>query len=162
MQWLKLALISLLARSAGPEGMVGGQVADIEGEGKSLSLSELEYIHLHKTGKLLLYSVISGALIANAEEKELEELEAFAKHLGIAFQIRDDILDVEGDAELIGKPLGSDEEKYKSTYPSLLTMDGAKKALNEHYDACLYHLEQTSLKTDLLKEIASLIVERKF
>ena len=158
----KLALIQLLAQSAGAEGMVGGQVADIEGEGKQLSLEELEYIHLHKTGKLLVCSVMSAAKIAKANDQQAEHFESFAKHLGMAFQIRDDILDVEGDQELIGKPLGSDTENSKSTYPSLLTMAGAKEAMRKHYEAAKYHLNRTNLEIDLLAEITDLVVAREF
>lgn len=158
----KIALISLLAQSAGAEGMVGGQVADIEGEAKQLSLEELEYIHLHKTGKLLVCSVMSAAKVAKANEQQTENLESFAKHLGMAFQIRDDILDVEGNQELIGKPLGSDTENSKSTYPSLLTMEGAKEAMQKHYEAAKYHLEQTELNSQLLSEITDLVVSREF
>jgi geranylgeranyl diphosphate synthase, type II len=158
----KIALVALLATAAGAEGMVGGQVADIEGEGKQLKLNELEYIHLHKTGKLLECSVMSGAKLAKANGQQAKNLEAFAKHLGIAFQIRDDILDVEGNQELIGKPLGSDTENSKSTYPSLLTMDGAKEAMQKHYDAAKYHLQLTGLNTGLLQEITDLVVAREF
>lgn len=158
----KLALIQLLAQSAGAEGMVGGQVADIEGEGKQLSLEELEYIHLHKTGKLLVCSVMSAAKIAKANDQQAEHFESFAKHLGMAFQIRDDILDVEGDQELIGKPLGSDTENSKSTYPSLLTMEGAKEAMQKHYEAAKYHLNRTNLDIDLLAEITDIVVAREF
>ena len=157
----KLELCTMLAKAAGTEGMVGGQVADIQGEGKSLSLTDLEYIHSHKTGKLLIFSVMAGAVIANANEEQSANLEAFAKHLGMAFQIRDDILDLEGNEELIGKPLGSDEEKSKSTYPALLSMDGAKEAMREHYNAAKYHLQLTKLNTELLEEITDLVVARE-
>jgi geranylgeranyl diphosphate synthase type II len=104
----KIKLIIEMAKAAGIEGMVGGQVADMEGEGKHLTLDELEYIHIHKTGKILEYCVIAGAVIAGANETELKNFTAFAHHLGLAFQIRDDILDLEGNEELIGKPVGSE------------------------------------------------------
>lgn len=157
----RLALISLVAAAAGAEGMVGGQVADIEGEGKQLTLEELEYIHLHKTGKLLVCSVMAAATIANAREEQTTALEKFAQHLGMAFQIRDDILDVEGNQELIGKPLGSDIENSKSTYPVLLTMSGAKEAMQKHFEAAKYHLQETGLATKFLEEITDLVVARE-
>ncbi|MEW8986697.1 MAG: polyprenyl synthetase family protein [Bacillus sp. (in: firmicutes)] len=157
----KIALISLLATAAGAEGMVGGQVADIEGEGKQLTQKELEYIHLHKTGKLLVCSVMSAAIIAKASGEQLMALEKFAQHLGMAFQIRDDILDVEGNQELIGKPLGSDIENSKSTYPVLLTMAGAKEAMQKHFEAAKYHLQSTGLDTLILEEITDLVVLRE-
>lgn len=156
----KVKLIGLLAQSAGPEGMVGGQVADIEGENKKLSVEELETIHVHKTGKLLIFSVLAGAVIAGASVEEQARLERFAHHIGLAFQIQDDILDIEGEEELIGKRTGSDESKQKSTYPGLLTIDGSKKKLQFHLDEALISLDGLSMDTKLLKQIARLIVNR--
>ncbi|NQD69049.1 polyprenyl synthetase family protein, partial [Bacillus haikouensis] len=92
----KIKLLSLLAKCAGPEGMVGGQVADIEGENKRLTVDELESIHVRKTGKLLIFSALAGAIISGASEEEQNKLENFAHHIGLAFQIQDDILDIEG------------------------------------------------------------------
>lgn len=158
----KVALISQLAKASGAEGMVGGQVADIKGEGKHLDLEDLEYIHLHKTGKLLVCSVMSGAIIANANDVQLKGLEQFAYHLGLAFQIRDDILDLEGKEELIGKRVGSDEGNQKSTYPSLLTMEGAKEALVKHLQAAKSHLLSTGLDTFLLEQISDLVGAREY
>ncbi|MGM0853029.1 MAG: polyprenyl synthetase family protein [Bacillota bacterium] len=157
---MKIRLIGLLAKCAGPQGMVGGQVADIEGENKQLSVTELEGIHVHKTGKLLIFSVLAGGIISEASEEELELLEKFAYHIGLAFQIQDDILDIEGSEEMIGKPVGSDESKHKSTYPSLLTMSGAKEKLHYHLNEALASLKQIPINTGLLTEIAQLIVDR--
>ena len=156
----KLELIKEMAKAAGAEGMVGGQVADIDGEDKELSLNELEYIHVHKTGKLLQYSVIAGALLAGANELTTKSLKEFAYHLGLAFQIRDDILDLEGTESEIGKPVGSDASNHKSTYPALLTIDGAKKALRTHIDQAKLKLSETGLNTQLLEEITDLIETR--
>ncbi|PIB41103.1 farnesyl-diphosphate synthase, partial [Pseudomonas sp. 2822-15] len=117
---------------AGLKGMVGGQVSDMEGEGKLLTVNELQEIHHHKTGDLLSVSVQAGAILSGASDEEIKLLGNFAKHLGIAFQIKDDILDVEGDEESIGKPVGSDEENDKSTYPSILGMEKAKEKLAYH------------------------------
>nr|WP_263328507.1 farnesyl diphosphate synthase [Neobacillus sp. Marseille-Q6967] len=156
----KLQLIIELAKAAGSEGMVGGQVADMEGEGKSLSLEELEYIHKHKTGKLLTYSVVAGALLGGANHLQMENLTKFAQHLGLAFQIQDDILDLEGNEELLGKPVGSDTENQKSTYPQLLTMEGAKNALRAQLTLSKQYLEKTGLNTQILDQIADLIASR--
>lgn len=156
----KLALIRELSIAAGAEGMVGGQVADMEGEGKKLAMEELEYIHIHKTGKLLKYSVLAGAMLANANEKEMELFGTFAHHLGLAFQIRDDILDLEGEEEKLGKRVGSDDEKEKNTYPSLLSMDGAKKALKEQIGKAKEALFQTNRNIKLLTEIIDLVENR--
>jgi geranylgeranyl diphosphate synthase, type II len=157
---IKMKLILEMAKAAGAEGMVGGQVADMEGEGKALSLKELEYIHIHKTGKLLKFSVIAGALIAGANENQLNHLAEFSHHLGLAFQIQDDILDLEGSQELIGKPVGSDTENQKSTYPQLLTIKGAKKALEDQIKLAKESLLKTDLKTNLLIEILNLVASR--
>jgi geranylgeranyl diphosphate synthase type II len=156
----KVKLMLEMAKAAGTEGMVGGQVADMLGEEKDLSLSELEYIHIHKTGKILGFCVLAGAIIAGANDSELSNLSRFAYHLGLAFQIRDDILDVEGNVELIGKPVGSDTANHKSTYPLILSMDGAKEALNQHIHAAKQYLKKTNLNTNILLEITDLIASR--
>ncbi|MBY0096432.1 polyprenyl synthetase family protein [Mesobacillus maritimus] len=154
---VKLALINSLSEAAGAEGMVGGQVADMEGEGKKLTLKELEYIHINKTGRLLAYSVLAGAEIAQADRSVKEKLSKFAHHIGLAFQIRDDILDLEGTEEVVGKPIGSDTGNDKNTYPSLLSLDGAKKALTEHIELAKQSLTTTELDTTLLEQITDLI-----
>ncbi|MGX6442697.1 polyprenyl synthetase family protein [Neobacillus sp. K501] len=156
----KLQLVIEMAKAAGTEGMVGGQVADMEGEGKALGLKELEYIHIHKTGKLLKYSVVAGALISGANQDQVEKLSKFAHHLGLAFQIQDDILDLEGNQELLGKPVGSDTSNQKSTYPQLLSIEGAKTELRKQLDLSKDYLEKTGLNSNLLVEIADLIASR--
>lgn len=156
----KIWLIQLLAKNAGPEGMVGGQVADIEAENKEPTIQELEFIHQHKTGKLLSFSVLAGAKIGGANEAELEMFAEFSHHLGLAFQISDDILDVIGDENIIGKPVGSDDGKSKSTYPALLTLDGAKKQLAYHIDKAKKALNQTKQNPALLLELTDLIAVR--
>ena len=157
---VKVRLISELAKAAGPEGMVGGQVADLEGEGKTISLQQLEYIHRHKTGKLLQYSVRAGAILGEATEQQLTLLTTFADHLGLAFQIRDDILDIEGDEQKIGKKVGSDIENDKSTYPSLLTLDGAKKKLHDHMKEARKLLDEAKIDASLLHYICDVIETR--
>jgi geranylgeranyl diphosphate synthase, type II len=156
----KVKLVSLLAKLSGPEGMVGGQVADMEGENRKLTLSELESIHLNKTGKLLTYSVLAGAIIGGASPCQLEEFEIFARNLGIAFQIRDDILDIEGDQAIMGKPIGSDVTNHKSTYPSLLNMQGAKDKLRSHIQKAKTALNKIEVNTNLLEQMTDLIAIR--
>lgn len=156
----KVALILEMAKAAGAEGMVGGQTADIQGEGKELALEDVNYIHLHKTGKLLQLGVVAGAILADATEEQLHYLKEFSYHVGIAFQIRDDILDIEGDEAHIGKPIGSDVGKGKNTYPTILTMNGAKAALEKHLQDAQRALTLTGLQTGLLAAITDLIVER--
>ncbi|KPB03940.1 polyprenyl synthetase family protein [Bacillus sp. CHD6a] len=155
-----VTLMKELAKASGPRGMVGGQVADMEGEGKLLSLQDLEYIHRNKTGKLLGYSIVAGAILGDATEEQIAKLEHFADHLGLAFQIRDDILDIEGDASKIGKPVGSDTLNEKVTYPSLLTMDGAKEKLEYHITEAKQILADIPLESDLLVQLCDLIAKR--
>ncbi len=156
----KVTLIKLLAESGGPEGMVGGQVADIEGEKKQLNIADLEYIHIHKTGKLLSYSILAGAMIGGANDRQLQKLKQFAYHLGLSFQIRDDILDVIGDETLLGKPIGSDSGKEKSTYPALLSLEGAKSHLAYHIEEAKKTLQDTGLNVQYLSQITDLIAVR--
>jgi geranylgeranyl diphosphate synthase type II len=156
----KLLLIQEIAKAAGPEGMVGGQVADMEGENKSLTLEELIYIHHHKTGDLLTASIVTGAIIAGAAEDDIANLRMFAKELGLMFQIKDDILDVEGDPETIGKPIGSDDGNNKSTYPNLLGLDGAKKMLNEHMTQAKEYLYRVNMNHQLLLTLTNYVAER--
>lgn len=158
----KLALIRELAIAAGAEGMVGGQAADMEGEDKELTLEDLEYIHIHKTGKLLSCSVMAGALLAEAGAEQKTRLSQFAYHLGLAFQIRDDILDLEGTEEMLGKPVGSDSGNHKSTYPALLSLQGAKQALAEHIKLAKACLKATELDTSLLEGITDLVAVRDY
>lgn len=157
---IKVKLVIEMAKAAGTEGMVGGQVADMLGEEQDLTLEELEYIHVHKTGRILAYCVLAGAIISRASDAEVSNLARFAHHLGLAFQIRDDILDLEGNEELIGKPVGSDAENHKSTYPQLLSMAGAKKALELHIREAKEYLMKTNLNTNILLEITDLVASR--
>lgn len=156
----KLRIISELVLSAGAEGMVGGQVADMEGESKNLSLHELQYIHENKTAKLLSFSIISGAILAGAPEEDIEKLRKYAYHLGIAFQIQDDILDIEGSQEIIGKPVGSDTTNEKTTYPSLLTIQGAKEKLSDHIEQAKVFVDSLSVPAELLIQMCDLIAKR--
>lgn len=158
----KVELIRLLAACAGPEGMVGGQVADMEGEEKELDISQLEYIHTHKTGKLLAFSVLAGAIISGASTEQTSHLEKFAHHMGLSFQISDDILDVTGDEEEMGKRAGSDTGLQKSTYPSLLTLEVAKEKLRHHLNEAREALEQTQADTAILEDITAFIGSRTY
>ncbi|AKO95165.1 farnesyl-diphosphate synthase [Priestia filamentosa] len=157
----KLLVIEELAHAAGAEGMVGGQMADIEGEEKKLSLKELEYIHEHKTGKLLSFGIIAGAIIAGASENQLSHLKNFSYHLGLAFQIQDDILDIEGNEQLLGKPVGSDTGKDKATYPALLGMENAKEKLQYHMGQAIMELEKAEIQDSMLKELSYYIAWRQ-
>ncbi len=156
----KVRLVLELAKAAGPEGMVGGQVADMEAEGKQLTIDELEYIHKHKTGKLLEFAVLAGSILSNATEEQEEKLLEFAKYIGLAFQIRDDILDVEGTEEEVGKPIGSDVSNEKSTYTTLFTVDRAKDILEETIAKAKDAISSLQLQDEYLLSICDLIAKR--
>ncbi|KFL43180.1 farnesyl-diphosphate synthase [Lysinibacillus sp. BF-4] len=156
----KVELVQLFSRASGAEGMVGGQVLDIEGEQKQLTLTELEQVHINKTGALLRFGIESGAVLADATPEERAYLNEYAHHIGLAFQIKDDILDIEGTSEELGKTAGKDEASEKSTYPALLTIEGAHKKLQEHYDLALAALNKVDNEATLLQEIAHYIVHR--
>ncbi|MGA3852532.1 polyprenyl synthetase family protein [Bacillus pumilus] len=156
----KLRIVDELVKSAGALGMVGGQFDDMEAEQKQVSLAELESIHARKTGKLLTFSVAAGAMLAGASDDDIEKLREFSYHIGIAFQIRDDILDLEGSEEKIGKRVGSDTANEKSTYPSLLTLSGAKEKLHEHISRAKEIVSNLQLEQQLLHDLCDLIASR--
>ncbi|MDF2001197.1 polyprenyl synthetase family protein [Bacillus pumilus] len=156
----KLRIVEELVKSAGALGMVGGQFDDMEAEQKQVSLAELESIHARKTGKLLTFSVAAGAMLAGASDDDIEKLREFSYHIGIAFQIRDDILDLEGNEEKIGKRVGSDTANEKSTYPSLLTLSGAKEKLHEHITRAKEIVSNLQLEQQLLHDLCDLIASR--
>lgn len=118
-----MAIVSNLARLSGVSGMVGGQAADILGEQGVTSITELEYIHLHKTSDLIVFAVTAGARIGGATRDQLASLEQFARKLGLAFQVQDDILDLIGDESKLGKPVQSDVQQRKVTYPYIIGME---------------------------------------
>ncbi|WP_336016717.1 polyprenyl synthetase family protein [Fusobacterium polymorphum] len=124
-------IISKTSEYAGINGMIGGQMIDIESENRKIDLETLKYIHSHKTGKLIKLPIEIACIIANVEKDKREVLEEYADLIGIAFQVKDDILDVEGTFEELGKPVGSDIDLHKATYPSILGMEESKKILND-------------------------------
>ncbi|MFC4738076.1 polyprenyl synthetase family protein [Bacillus daqingensis] len=156
----KVQIIAAVTEASGAPGMVGGQLDDMEAEGREVDVQELEYIHARKTGALLSVALQAGAVIAGAPEAEQRALEAFGKHIGLSFQIKDDLLDVEGDESEIGKPVGSDETNDKNTYVRLLGVEGAREKLRYHTNRAFAELEQVSGNTAVLKELAAYISER--
>ena len=124
-------IISKTSEYAGINGMIGGQMIDIQSENKKIDLETLKYIHSHKTGKLIKLPIEIACIIANVEKDKKEVLEEYANLIGLAFQVKDDILDVEGTFEDLGKPVGSDVDLHKATYPSILGMKESKKILND-------------------------------
>lgn len=122
----KVKIINTLSKSSGPKGMVAGQILDMEAEKEPVKLECLEEIHDLKTGQLLTFAITVGAYLGGASKEDVKNLKDFSYYLGLIFQVQDDILDVIGNAEQIGKPVGSDEGNQKSTYPKLLGLDDAK------------------------------------
>ncbi len=158
---LRLRMLGVLAQAAGSRGMVGGQAIDLTATGQELSLAELENMHIHKTGALIRASVLLGALSQPAAEPALlERLDRYAKCIGLAFQIRDDILDVVGDTTTLGKPQGSDRALNKPTYPALLGLEGAREHAYLLHQEALSSLSAFGDEADPLRWIAAYIVER--
>jgi geranylgeranyl diphosphate synthase type II len=157
----RLAMIRELAHASGHSGMVGGQAIDLESVGKSLTLAQLESMHRHKTGALIEASVRIGALTAPGVSKQsLDALTAYAKALGLAFQVQDDLLDIEGDTETIGKPQGSDIARAKPTYPALLGLAGAREHLSSLLSSALESLQGFGPEADPLRAMADYVVAR--
>lgn len=154
-------IIRIFGLAAGSSGMVGGQLDDMLAEKRNnVTLEELQSIHERKTGALLVYALEAGAILAGASAEDRMHLKQFGHHLGIAFQIQDDILDVVGDEETIGKRVGSDEFNDKTTYPKLLGLEGAKQALDQEVEAAQVAIESLSVPAPLLLEMLSFVVKR--
>ena len=161
---LRLQMVETLAQASGSRGMAGGQAMDLaaEGTGQAMNLAELENMHIHKTGALIRASVKLGALSQpGVPAGQLERLDHFAKCMGLAFQIRDDILDVEGDTETLGKPQGSDQARDKTTYPALLGMTEAKRRADELHREAVDSLSQWGESAQALRDIAGYIIHRQ-
>ncbi len=150
-----------LSEAAGMNGMIGGQVLDLEAEGKDLTVQEVERISELKTGALLRASVICGGIAAGAAESELGKLKIYADNIGTAFQIIDDLLDCEGTTEELGKPTGADLEKAKATYPALLGTVKAREKAIELYEKSIIAVKELKYDTEILEGIARKIIERK-
>lgn len=157
----RLAMINTLAIASGSRGMAGGQAIDLASVGKSLNITELENMHLHKTGALIRASAELGALSAKkVDSDQLSRISEYAKCIGLAFQIKDDILDIESDTETLGKPQGSDMEQNKPTYPELLGLEGAKKAADDLYNKAIDCLDVFDERADTLRAVADYIINR--
>jgi geranylgeranyl diphosphate synthase type II len=156
-----LSMIEELSMLAGARGMVGGQAADIQGVQGITRLEELEYIHVHKTSDLMIFSLRAGGRIAGADERQLAALETFGHHIGLAFQIQDDILDLIGDEQKLGKPVKSDEKRHKVTYPYFIGIEASQhkiRELTEQGKAAL--LEAQIPRPDRLLQLADYLMKR--
>ena len=157
--WLRV--IRIISTAAGFEGLIEGQIRDLDAEGEHLSLDELKKMHSLKTGALIEASICSGAILANATSEQIEKLRIYAENIGLAFQVTDDILNVEGDPAVMGKSVGTDANRNKSTYPSLLGSDESKAFAANLIRNALQALDHFDKKSDPLRAIATYILLRK-
>ena len=156
-----IRVVAALGRTVGAAGLVGGQVLDLESEGKSdITAETLSFIHTHKTGALLETSVVSGAMLASADEGDIERLSNYAKNIGLAFQIIDDILDITATDEQLGKTAGKDLQAQKATYPSLWGLEKSRLKARELVDNAIAQLSIYGVKAEPLRAIANFIVTR--
>lgn len=156
----QLKIVNTLANASGLLGMCGGQALDIEATDSEITLTQLEQVHKLKTGALLKSAITMGALAGNANELEIAALARYAEAIGLAFQVQDDILDVEGDTHTLGKPQGSDIEANKATYPALLGIEGAKDKARNLVNQAINALSEIDADTGRLKAIAEYIIAR--
>ncbi len=152
--------LAVLAEAAGTEGMIGGQVIDMECEGRAVGKDVLRAMHLHKTGALIIAAVRLGVIAGNGDSEDDWRLSAYARNLGLAFQIKDDILDVEGNTELLGKKTGMDEENRKTTFVSLYGLEQSKKMLEEYTQKAIEQIMFYGEKSEFLKEYAYFLLKR--
>ncbi|MCL6634502.1 MAG: polyprenyl synthetase family protein [Peptococcaceae bacterium] len=155
-------VIREVAAAAGTSGLIGGQVVDTFSEGEIIDESTLEYIHRHKTGALYRASVRAGAILAGADEKRLAFLTEYAEYLGLAFQIKDDILDIEGDEKKIGKPVGSDIKNKKATYPALFGLEKSREKARQAAERAREALRPFGSEADFLRLLVQFVIDRDF
>ncbi len=156
-----LSIIHEIATAAGFQGMVGGQVADLKAEDELVDMEQVHYIHTHKTQALITVSIRAGVLIADAGEDDLNALSEYGQKMGLAFQIADDILDIESCREVLGKNTGSDEGRGKATYPALIGLEASREEMRRLVEGALSEIDRFGEQADPLRMIARFIVERK-
>jgi geranylgeranyl diphosphate synthase type II len=154
-------VIGVVARASGYRGMVGGQVIDLESETREVDLVTIEYMHIRKTGALISASLEAGAILGGGDDLQISALTRYGHHLGLAFQITDDLLDIEGDAQVMGKTPGSDAAKNKKTYPALLGVPQSKQTAQTHVQEAVDALAIFDGKAEPLRAIARYLLVRK-
>jgi len=159
LKWLRV--VNTIATAAGYKGMIEGQMRDMAAEDTLLSLEKLEEMHALKTGALIEASIITGAILGDGSLEQIEKLKIYAKNIGLAFQVTDDILNVEGDPAVMGKDVGTDQTRKKSTYPSILGIEKSKEFARKLVNNALQALDYFDNKSDPLRAIAHYIIERK-
>ena len=155
-----LKAINEVAKHAGIYGMIGGQVVDVESENKVIDKDKLDFIHLNKTAAMIIGCMRAGAIVGGADKEALEKITTYAKNIGLSFQIVDDILDIVGEEEKLGKPIGSDLENHKSTYPSLLGLEESRRIANELIDEAKNAIKDLSSEVEFLNQLADYIINR--
>ena len=159
----RIEMLSLLTEASGAHGMAGGQAVDLASVGKHLTLAQLEHMHRLKTGALIRASVLLGGMCKqDVSKEEIDLLSEYALCIGLSFQIQDDILDVVGDTETLGKPQGSDEEQEKPTFPAIIGLEESRQRALEQHELALKILEPLDKKADSLRQLSAYIVERQF
>ena len=153
--------IGILAEKTGIYGMIGGQVLDVESEGKEIDADTLKFIHIHKTSALLESAMLIGAVLAGASEQQQRTVELAARELGLAFQIRDDILDVTGNTDELGKPVGSDEKNHKNTYVALEGLEKAKEDVKRYSESAIDRLKSLPVRNEFLYELIEDLIDRR-
>jgi geranylgeranyl diphosphate synthase type II len=157
----QVQIIHELALGAGNLGMVGGQVLDIQAENKDIDLATLQTIHAHKTGMLIRAAVRMGAIVSSATPAQLKQLTAYAEDVGLAFQIADDVLNVTGTREELGKNANTDAQRGKKTYPSFCGVEGARTLADQCANRAISRLDTFDAKADSLRELARFITARR-
>lgn len=153
-------LLNTIARAIGPLGMVGGQALDIASEDQAISFDTLRYIHQYKTGALITASVQAGAIAAGATQKQFDAITSYGKNIGLAFQIVDDLLNVEGVSEQLGKAVGTDVDRNKATYPAFFGIDTSKTKAKQAVETAIADLKDFASAADPLRELARYIYAR--
>ena len=157
--WLKV--IHIISTAAGYRGMIRGQMLDMAAEGQHLTVAELKSMHALKTGALIEASLLCGALLADARKRQMDILKTYARSIGLAFQVTDDILNVEGNPKIMGKAVGTDELREKSTYPAILGLERSRQFAKNLVNEALQALENFDKKADPLRALATYIIDRK-
>lgn len=158
----KIKASATIASASGSQGMIAGQICDILSEGKIISEEELLYMHRNKTGQLIKAAILSGAILAKAQVEDLASLSDFGEKLGLAFQIKDDILDVIGDVDILGKNVKSDEFNNKTTFITMYGLEKCKERCNDLTQECFQILKKLQVDTKYLEEITEFLLKREF
>lgn len=158
----ELKACAIISKSSGVEGMIGGQVVDIISEGKKISRKQLNYMHKCKTGELIKSSIVSGAILAEASEEDIRTLSLFGEKLGLAFQIKDDILDIIGNVKVLGKNVNSDNNNNKTTFISEFGLEQCKEMCKSLTEECLQLLDRIHGNVENLRNITLFLLEREY